>query len=859
MRSGGVAIRCRRAGLALAPLLVLLALPGLARPEEPPGPVLASPPRPKALVPAEVPPGTAFPTPEVAVVLAIDVAADGSVESVSVQEGAGEPFDSAALAAARKIEFEPGRLATGEAVPVTVSFRLRIQAPPAPPAPVKLSGRLLERGTRVPLADVPVVARAGDRVLSQATTGPDGRFSLEVPEAEFALLAAPPGHERLEAPVRARPGEEREETFYLEAAGTGNETVVRATPVRREVTRQVIPADLVEKLPGSQGDTLKAVLNLPGVARAPFGAGTLILRGSSPGDSQIFLEGQQIPILYHFGGLRSTFNSRFLEAVEFVPGNFAPDYGRATGGIVDVRVRDPAGDMLRGEADVNLYDAGVALEGPLGRGWSVGGAFHRSYIDVLLPLFLPKDAPLSFSTAPRYYDYQFLATWKPDDRQRLRIVYYGSLDRLQALFKEPQRDPTVTGDLLARIMFHSLQASYSRTLSPSLRQESSLQLGLQGFRTQIGPKYFFDLDVKRLSLRSTWTLVLGSAVEARAGLDVRLDGVRIALNAPRPPTEGEPPTPISTRPVVGVAKTTTLYTPAAFAELRLAPLPGLSVLPSVRLDWYSVIRRWTVDPRLVARQQIGPSTAAKAGLGLYQQPPQPEESDPDTGNPDLLPERSLHLSAGVEQRLAEGVSLEVTGFYKWLDRQVVRNAAAAYDPFAPRYTNDGTGRIYGAELLFKAVLGDRFTGWIAYTFQRSLRTDGPGRPERPFSFDQPHILTALGIAPLGRGWSLGARFRLVSGNPSTPVTGSIYEAGSDVYVPLYGPVNSDRLAAFHALDVRVDKQWTYRTWKLGLYLDVQNLYNRANQEGWQYSYDYASRQPTTGLPILPILGVKGEW
>jgi len=62
--------------------------------------------------------------------------------------------------------------------------------------------------------------------------------------------------------------------------------------------------------------------------------------------------------------------------------------------------------------------------------------------------------------------------------------------------------------------------------------------------------------------------------------------------------------------VVGVAKTTTLYTPAAFAELRLAPLPGLSVLPSVRLDWYSVIRRWTVDPRLVARQQIGPSTAA---------------------------------------------------------------------------------------------------------------------------------------------------------------------------------------------------------------------------------------------------------
>ena len=60
-------------------------------------------------------------------------------------------------------------------------------------------------------------------------------------------------------------------------------------------------------------------------------------------------------------------------------------------------------------------------------------------------------------------------------------------------------------------------------------------------------------------------------------------------------------------------------------------------------------------------------------------------------------------------------------------------------------------------------------------------------------------------------------------------------------------------------DLRVDRFWTFDRWRLSAYLDVQNVYNRANQEGWQYSFDYRQRTPLTGLPILPILGAKGEW
>ncbi len=845
---------------------LLFARPADAAPDEPPTestpaePTLAVMPVLQQLVPATLPPDTPFPAPEVVVVLEIDVSATGAVEAVRVQEAAGAPFDDAAVTAAGQFRFEPARLTTGEAVPVTITFRMRIQAPPPPPPPpVRYAGTLLERGTRRPLANVPVAARVGDEVVARGESDASGRFSLEVPAATFQLVALPAGHDRVEVAVTAQPGEQIEERFFVESTGAANETVVRAEPIRREVTKRVIPKDVVNTVPGTAGDTIKVVQNLPGVARAQFNAGLIVLRGASPGDSRVFLEGQEIPSVYHFGGIRSTFNSYFLEAVDFVPGNFSADFGRATGGVIDVQVREPASDTFRGNVDINVYDAGFAMEGPLPNGWSMGGAFHRSYIDTLLPLILPDDAPISFDTAPRYYDYQLLTNYRPNDDHHLRILFYGSLDRIRLLFDDPQDDPKIRGAIDARLMFHKLFASYDARVTPRLRQETSMQFGWNQISTEIGPEFFFDLDVIGFGLRHTWTWEALPWLDVRGGLDFDIKNVGIALTTPRPPKEGEQSVPISTSTALGVDKWALLVEPALFAELRFKPLSNLAILPSVRVDWYNVIDRWTVDPRLTVRYEVVPGTALNAGVGLYQQPPAPDEADPDTGTPGLLPSRSVQASLGIQQRIIDGLDVDLVGFYKHLDRIVIRNPASAFDPTADVYTNDGTGQIYGLEFLLKANIPGRFYGWIAYTFQRSLRTDGPGTSERPFDYDQPHILTVLGSYTIGWGWSVGLRFRLVSGNPETPVVGAVYDTRSDTYVPQYGKKNSGRLGLFHQLDLRVDKTFTFNLWKLSLYLDIQNLYNQGNAEGWSYNYDYTERTKLTGLPILPILGIKGEW
>jgi hypothetical protein len=424
------------------------------------------------------------------------------------------------------------------------------------------------------------------------------------------------------------------------------------------------------------------------------------------------------------------------------------------------------------------------------------------------------------------------------------------------LFDKPMNDPTITGQIDARVSFYNLQGEYSKTFAPNFRQDTSLVIGLQEISTQLGPQYFFDLKLRRASLRSTWSYEFDPRWQLRGGLDVEVARASISVNLPD--STGPNPVPPSSLPQVGAQTTTWITSPAVFAELRWAPLPNVSVLPGIRANWFSGIDQWAVDPRLLARWEVVPGTVLRGGIGLYQQAPAEQKSNSVTGNPFLLPERSLQASIGLGQRIADGITLDVTPFYKSLSRQAISNSAANYDPNAPRYTSTGTGQIYGVETLLKVAIGERFSGWLAYSYQRSLRTDPPDA-ERPFDFDQPSNLTVLGTYQLGRGWSAGARFRYVSGNPYTPVTGSVFDSATGVFVPVYGETNGGRLASFWALDLRVDKVWTFKDWMLTLYLDTQNVTNQKNQEGWTYSYDYAERTPSTGLPILPILGLKGEW
>ena len=102
-------------------------------------------------------------------------------------------------------------------------------------------------------------------------------------------------------------GERTDVSYYVERASYNPyDVTVTASRPRKEVSRTVITAAEIETIPGTFGDPLAVIQNFAGVARAEFGTGQIIIRGSAPEDSKVFIDGITVPNVYHFGGLFSS-------------------------------------------------------------------------------------------------------------------------------------------------------------------------------------------------------------------------------------------------------------------------------------------------------------------------------------------------------------------------------------------------------------------------------------------------------------------------------------------------------------------------------------------------------------------------
>ena len=204
----------------------------------------------------------------------------------------------------------------------------------------------------------------------------------------------------------------------------------------------------------------------------------------------------------------------------------------------------------------------------------------------------------------------------------------------------------------------------------------------------------------------------------------------------------------------------------------------------------------------------------------------------------------------------------VPSFYKSLHDLVSRSDALTTRGGATvplNYSNGAVGRVMGLEVSAKHDLNDNLFAWLAYTLSKSERKDPGSDHYRLFDHDQTHILTFTGSYRLPKNWEIGTRYRYVTGQLYTPVSGAVFDSDADSYVSISAPVNSARFDAFHQLDVRIDKRWIYESWMLNAYLDIQNVYSRSNVSSIEYNYDYSKEVPETALPIVPVLGLRGEF
>jgi TonB family protein len=841
---------------------------------------------------------------EAAVTVRIHIDDTGTVTQVDVVQPVGNGFDEAAAEAAQQYVFapaefdgKPGPIIVETTIHFTIQQEEEPEPEPEPPAPagdaapdprsvgppshggdfrkpVTVSGEAVERGSRRRLSGV--IVSLGELGID-AVTDEQGKFYFHgVPPGEYRVIAVEDRYDRLERSlaITAR-GERVEVRLWMRAKG-GNpyETIVEGEREVLEVTRRTLDRRQLTSVPGTFGDPLRVIQALPGMAQSPFNTGLLLVRGSNPDDSAIFLDGHRVPILFHFLGGPSILSAEFLETIDLYPGGYPSRFGRVLGGVLTVETRPAKSDGVHGQADVDFFDAGGYVRFPIGERASLAIAGRRSYIDTFLPYFLPEQGPGSqLVVVPVYYDYQLRFDYDLGKDGTASLFWLQSSDDLDVLSKDPEEEQSL--DIGAAIGFSRLIATYRRPIGGGLRLTMSPVFGrdrvqFRGAQADMSQDFTSaDIVQDTVGYRMRLDGRVSPQVVIDTGIDIESRVTRYDLLAPlfadfAPVGDQVDVPPEDYEQVID------FLAYGVHADIGWDATDALRLVPGVRFDgyWLAGQKRQTIDPRLVARYRIDQAWLAKGYVGLFHQPPQPEALDSFVGNPDLQLEHSLHVGLGGEWTPRKHWKIDAEVYYLdrynqvafTLDREIREDPVTGRVIADPLWlVNSAVSHTMGFELMIKREVTRNLYGWLAYTLSRSRNRAAPDEPETPTFFDQRHVLNAVASYRFDSGWEVGGRLRFATGRPFTPNTDGTFNGDETDYEPLRGTLLSGRLPVFHQIDVRVEKTWVFDYFTIGAYLDIQNLLNIENVEGANYDYRFRKEAPVTSVPFLPTLGVRGQW
>ncbi|RMF17235.1 MAG: TonB family protein, partial [Candidatus Dadabacteria bacterium] len=365
------------------------------------------------------------------VTLRFAVTTSGTVTDVAVLESNHPAFVPAVVEALRQSRFRPA-LRNGE--PFQALIETTIEVPPPPAALQKqavawLRGVVYEKGSRRPIAGAEIAAGA-DAVT---TSDSEGRFALPVPPGAVTVTVAATGFELARFDEQLRPDEALAVEYRLQPRTISPlELIVEAEYERTEVSRVRLDTRELRSVPGTFDDAIRVVQKLPGVAQSNEFSGDLLVRGSDARDTVIYIDGVPVPFVFHFGAIKSVIATDIIADVTLYPSNFSVRYGDAIGGVLNVRIRDPRTDRWQGRALISTLLSEAVAEGPAGRCGGVQIGARSSYAHLFLDKVIPENAGVSFSTLPKFRDYQFRYTCNID-RLTLRTFIFGAQDELTFL------------------------------------------------------------------------------------------------------------------------------------------------------------------------------------------------------------------------------------------------------------------------------------------------------------------------------------------------------------------------------------------------------------------------------------------
>ncbi len=707
-------------------------------------------------------------------------------------------------------------------------------------------------------------------VISGTTIGAATDF-----EGNYSISQVPLGYQKLEVTaVGFEPAVSRDflvtksnvqvVDITLSKAATELEEVVIKTEAFKSteespLSLQTLGVEEIERNPGGNRDISKVIQSLPGVASTTSFRNDIIIRGGAPNENRFYLDGVEVPVINHFqtqgssGGPVGIINVNFIEEVSFYSGAFPANRGNALSSVLEFRQVDGNSEQWKFRGTVGSSDIGFTADGPLGDKTTFIGSVRRSYLQFLF-------SALKLPFLPTFTDAQFKVKHKLNDKNQLTFIGLGAFDEFN--LNTSVNEGITDVDELAR----------NRYILGNIPVNEQWNYTVGAVYKHFADKSFQTLVVSRNALNNSAykyegndesdpnNLIqdyLSTETENKLRFEhtYRNSGFKLnlGLNAEHLRYTNETFNKVASASgpiIIDFSSDLDLFRYGFFGqasqdffERRLTLSAGL------RLDGNDYNSNMSnpinqLSPRLSASFAVNDRWRLNANVGRYTQLPPATILGYADGNGNLVNDdnnlkyiKADHYVAGVQYNPDASTKITVEGFYKnytdypflLRDSISLANLGADFGVIGNEPANStSSGRSYGAEFLIQRRSAKGIYGILAYTFVRSeFINDGDYVPS---AWDSRHIISLTGGKKLKRNWEIGGRWRFVAGQPFTPydVQATMLRSNWDVRgrgLFNYRELNSERIDAFHQLDVRVDKVWFFEKWSLNLYLDVQNVYN----------------------------------
>ncbi|MBI2602468.1 MAG: TonB-dependent receptor plug domain-containing protein [Deltaproteobacteria bacterium] len=634
-------------------------------------------------------------------------------------------------------------------------------------------------------------------------------------------------------------------SLFLYPAQPDDSVIIVTGKKRSAVSRKSITIE-ESKAVAPRGDPAQITKLLPGVQSPSLGP-NIVVRGSAPEDSKYFVDGLDVPFIYHIIGGLSVVPEKLLEEVEFSAGGFGPEYGEATGGIVNLRTTGTIPDRPMTELKVNLpIYSSVYHERPLSEDSAFSISVRRSYLEAFLPKVLEEEntiVPVFFDSHMRYL--------KRTDDGYYKVLGLSSLDGLVLIVPGPG-DETGQLNFDVSTFFIATGVEINQSLGSAWRYTATPQVVYTNVDSQFLDN-FVKIRDQTAKFPLEWQRSMSRTDKLYFGVELLHSNAQVDVLAPRIVND-DPFTDFEEAPQV---ETSTKFRESIYSswlsyDLRVSE--PIVLTPSVRVSHGTQVSDTVIDPRFKALYALSKEARLKLAVGQYSKLPQSQETDEAFGNPDLGNEHFLHYVLAWEKDWSDFWTTDLQLYLK-RGRDVVRSDKVL------RYNNEGEQRSQGFELFLRRNPTGRSFGWLSYTYSKTEERRSASDAWQPYKYDQTHVVNLVGNYKFTGQWSLGSRLYYHTGDRYTPVSGAVYNSNFAKYQPRYR--NEDRYGArlppYYQFDIYSVYDFLWDRWKLKLRTGVEYLALERPAFGVTYNYDYTKESYFRGIPPIPYIEISGEF